>query len=60
MKMTKDMAQELACIHNLLANIPTAGDNTVKMSVCLTKLRDVLMGSELLEDASEEAGESDD
>lgn len=52
MKMTKDAADMLANIHNVLLGIPTTGEGTVKMSVCITKLREVIMGSEMLEDGS--------
>lgn len=55
-KETKDMLEQIVRIHNLLCEINTKGDDTVKMAQCIMQLRQLatqLQSEEVKEDADD-------
>lgn len=50
MKMSKDLAQEVAGVHNMLCRISTVGEDTLRMASCITALRNLLNKATLLDD----------
>lgn len=54
MKIYRELAQQLADIHNTMSTISTTGDNTVKMASCLVGLRNILGQAEIVPENDEQ------
>ena len=55
MQMTHDAAQELTLVHNTMMQIGTTGDDTIKMAACISKVRELLGHTEIIEAGGEDA-----
>lgn len=60
MQISKDLAQELTGIYNLLSGITTSGDNTLKMAVCLSKFRNIFSSMAIMDQTDDDHTERDD